>query len=126
MPGTNDVNEGALGKVVRINRWNKPTQTKHQNVAQAKFSYNNTQQFMDNEFIAEDHTFIIQEARRQDESHLEQQRLTEIWEHDERVVAARRQKDLDKQEKAAEYAAKVAAAILSKIMMNSGNSHATD
>jgi hypothetical protein len=89
MPGTNDVNEGALGRVVRINRRNKPTQTMHQNIAQAKFSYNNTQQFMDNEFIAEDHTFIMQEAGQQDESHLEQQRLSEIWEHDERVVAAR-------------------------------------
>lgn len=109
MPGTNDVNEGALGRIVRIQRRNKPTQSLHQNVAQAKFAYNGTDLFMEENFDDEDDKFIMQENRRRDESHLERDHLTELREHDERIIAAKRQKDLERQNKATELAAMVAA-----------------
>lgn len=114
MPSTNDVNEGTLGKVVRINRRNKPTQTMHQNVSQAIFTHNNTQDFMNEEFVPEDDKFVMQEARRLDKSGLEKQRLAELREHDEHVVATKRQKDAERERTAAAKAAKVAAATLIK------------
>ena len=81
-------------------------------MALTKYSYNDTQQSMDNEFIDEDHAFIWQEGRQQDESHLEQQRLTEIWDNSECVIVAKREKDAERAQRAAEEAAKVAASTL--------------
>lgn len=109
MPGTNDINEGTLGTVVRINRRNKPTQTMHQNVAQAMFSRNETQAFIDENFIDEDHTFVMQETRRRDKDQLESKRLEQIRIHEERVVTEKRMAAQKRLQAAADSAAKVAA-----------------
>ncbi|KAI5885906.1 uncharacterized protein SCHCODRAFT_02753181 [Schizophyllum commune H4-8] len=62
MPATNDANESALGGV-RVNASARPNQTLHQFEAKDMFRRNDTQQFVDQEFIAEDHKFVRGEAR---------------------------------------------------------------
>lgn len=110
MPATNDVNEGTLGKVVRINRRNKPTQTMHQNVAQTMFAQNETQEFVEENFTAEDHDFCRREARIRDASQLEAKRLAEIGEHEDAKVAAKRARDQIREDRAAVNRAATAAA----------------
>ncbi|KAF7972903.1 hypothetical protein HWV62_16626 [Athelia sp. TMB] len=110
MPATNDINEGTLGKVVRINRRDKPTQTMHQNVAQVMYMRNETQEFVEEHFTEADYTFCRREARLRDASQLEAKRLTEIREHDEAVVASKRARDQAREDVAAQNRARIAAA----------------
>ena len=113
MPGSNDPNEGALGRVAQISRRNKPVQTMHQNVAQAKFAYNHTQEFS-NQFLAEDEdeSFNIKVARQRDASGLERERLVKIREHEAALVKRKRDKEAARAQKAAEQAAAIASATL--------------
>ena len=113
MPGSNDPNEGALGRVARISRRNKPVQTMHQNVAQAKFAYNHTQEFS-NQFLAEDEdeSFNIKVACQRDASGLEREQLAKIREHEAALVKRKRDKEAARAQKAAEQAAAIASATL--------------
>lgn len=113
MPGSNDPNEGALGRVVRISRRNKPVQTMHQNVAQAKYAYNHTQEFADNHLAEdEDESFSIKVARQRDGDKLETKRLEAIRMHEAELVKRKRDKDAARTRKAAEQAAAIASATL--------------
>lgn len=111
MPSTNDANEGALG-LLRLTLRSKPTMSMHIYNALAMFNRNDTQAFMDGMFQPSDHTFIMQEYRRQDGSGLERKRKAEIREHDERVVAAKRQKKMENELKRAALQVRIDAVIL--------------
>ncbi|KAI5900009.1 uncharacterized protein SCHCODRAFT_02485539 [Schizophyllum commune H4-8] len=62
MPATNDANKSALGGV-RVNATARPNQTLHQFEAKDTFRRNNTQRFVNQDFIAEDHKFVRGETR---------------------------------------------------------------
>ena len=113
IPSINDPNEGALGRVVRISRRNKPVQTMHQNVAQAKHTYNHTEDFTDN-FLPKDtdQSFSMKVARQRDGSKLEKKRLDAIRTHEAELVKRKRDKDVARTLKAAQQAAAIASATL--------------
>ncbi|KZP31244.1 hypothetical protein FIBSPDRAFT_907821 [Athelia psychrophila] len=67
MPTTNDANEGRLGGWRLFARTN-PSSTIEQYNSIAKFWKNETQGFMDEYFIPEDHQYVMREARAQDAS----------------------------------------------------------
>jgi hypothetical protein len=91
MPPTNDVNEGALGALRSYLR-KKPNTSIHQYNALAMFKFNHTAAFVQNVFIEEDHTYVRQEARKRDGSHLEQKRNLALISHKDKQVAQRREK----------------------------------
>ncbi|KAJ7021484.1 hypothetical protein C8F04DRAFT_1314480 [Mycena alexandri] len=90
MPSTNDANEGGLGAYT-VTVQGKPTLTLHQYNAQAMFRRNDTQDFMDATFTAEDHAYIMREARRIDASGEEAKMRARIV--DFRLKTAAMQKD---------------------------------
>ncbi|KAF8209626.1 hypothetical protein K438DRAFT_2063060 [Mycena galopus ATCC 62051] len=93
MPSTNDANEGCLGAYCVAIR-GKPTLTLHQYNALAMYRRNDTQNFMDTVLTAEDHAYIMREARQIDSSGEEAQRRRDI-------VDFRKAKALAKSQKAA-------------------------
>ena len=113
MPGSNDPKEGALGRVVQISWRNKPVQTMHQNVTQAKHIYNHTKDFTDN-FLPEDtdQSFSMKVTCQHDGSKLEKKRLDAIWTHEAELVKRKRDKDVARTLKAAQQAAAIALATL--------------
>ncbi|KAJ7475256.1 hypothetical protein B0H11DRAFT_1810745, partial [Mycena galericulata] len=98
MPSTNDANEGALG-AYRVAVRGKPSLTLHQYNAQAMFRRNETQDFMDAVFTAEDHAYIMREARRIDASGEEAQRREEIVDFRIRTAEMQKTKALAKIQK---------------------------
>lgn len=93
MPPTNDVNEGALGALRSYLR-KKPNATLHKYNALAMFKFNDTKAFAQHVFVAEDHTYVRQEARKRDCSHLERDRKAAI-------IASKTEQIVERQEKAA-------------------------
>jgi hypothetical protein len=85
MPPTNDINEGVLGSY-RVFMWYKPRTTLHQFNAQAMYRRNKTQEFMDKEFGADDHKFVMQKARELDASGLEKKRQEALIEYAQKQV----------------------------------------
>jgi hypothetical protein len=89
MPSTNDANEGCLS-AYRVAIQGKPTLTLHQCNALAMYRQNDTQDFMEAVLTAEDHAYIMREARRIDASGEEARRCRDIV--DFRVKTAEMQK----------------------------------
>ncbi|KAJ7598605.1 hypothetical protein C8J56DRAFT_1092199 [Mycena floridula] len=69
MPATNDHSEGSLGHRRKVGR-EKPSSTSEHLSAQAAFHRNDTQAHMDEFYTAEDHRYLMVEARKEDESGL--------------------------------------------------------
>jgi hypothetical protein len=72
---------------------------------QLVFTRNGTQAFMDAKFQAEDHAFIIKEARVLDASQIKKKRHDNMIEHEKNVVETKRRKDAMKKHKQAELTA---------------------
>lgn len=72
LPATNDANEGALGGF-RKNAVARPNQTVHQYEFKDTLRRNETQDFIDHEFIDADHAFVRAEARRVQDSRPQKQ-----------------------------------------------------
>ncbi|KAF7349510.1 hypothetical protein MSAN_01741400 [Mycena sanguinolenta] len=97
---TNDPNKGLLGMWRKFSR-ESPSSTVGHFTDQAMFRRNDTQTFMDKVMNTdEDHQFLRQEARRIDESSAEKARQAELNAHKQQVVDERREKDVEKAEKA--------------------------
>ena len=56
------------------------------------FKFNHTAAFVQNVFVEEDHTYVRQEARKRDGSHLEQKRNLALISHKDKQVAQQREK----------------------------------
>ncbi|KAF8177867.1 hypothetical protein BJ912DRAFT_930228 [Pholiota molesta] len=97
MPTTNDTNEGALG-TFRVAIQNDPCLTLHQYNAQAMFTRNETQTFMDTLLDHLDHAFIMCKARELDSSKLEVKRRKAQVAFDLRVAQIKREKDAEKKQ----------------------------
>ncbi|KAH7917274.1 hypothetical protein BV22DRAFT_1135542 [Leucogyrophana mollusca] len=95
MPTTNDANEGMLGTLRRSSR-EKPSLTVGHFSDQAAFFRNDTQEFMDDIFIDEDHAHLRKEARMVDASGIERQRRDALIEHGKKVAKETRQKAEDR------------------------------
>ncbi|QRV96927.1 hypothetical protein RhiJN_24946 [Ceratobasidium sp. AG-Ba] len=63
---TNDASEGALGQCRQMLR-HKPTITDNQQNGRVMWSHNDTHEFVQTHFTAEDHAFVLREARRIDQ-----------------------------------------------------------
>ncbi|KAJ7652643.1 hypothetical protein B0H17DRAFT_869410, partial [Mycena rosella] len=109
MPTTNDANEGILGSI----RWDKRTKVNastHAFNARAMFRRNNTQAYMDANFGAEHHAYIMHEHRRMDASGRVQAKAEAIRSHNATVAkekADKRKATKTKKDKAAQAAAAV-------------------
>ncbi|KAJ7719825.1 hypothetical protein B0H16DRAFT_1794260 [Mycena metata] len=101
MPSTNDANEGGLGAYTVAVR-GEPTLSLHQYNVQAMFRRNNTQDFMDATFTAEDHAYVMREARRIDASGEEAKMRARIVDFRLRTAAMQKEKALAKIRRAAE------------------------
>ncbi|KAF7301139.1 hypothetical protein MIND_00678300 [Mycena indigotica] len=108
MATTNDVNEGLLGSY-RVTIRGKPTLSLHQFNAMAMFSRNDTISFMNALFEAEDHVFIMREARRIDASGLEKSRKQAQRELRRAMVELNRAKEAARTKKAEETRARLEA-----------------
>jgi hypothetical protein len=108
MPATNDVNEGALGSF-RVLMRRQPQLTLLQYNAQAMYSRNGTQAFMNKKFEPEDYQFIHQKARSDDSREHERMRKKQIIEHTQAKIDKRTGALAVKRKKAEETADKVAA-----------------
>jgi hypothetical protein len=97
MPTINDTNEGALG-AFRVAIRNDPRLTLHQYNAQAMFTRNETQTFMDTLLDHLDHAFIMCKARELDSSKLEVKRRKAQVAFDLRVAQIKREKDAEKKQ----------------------------
>jgi len=111
MPSTNDANEGALGAYRVIIR-NKPSMTLHQYNALAMFRHNNTQDYMDAVFVAADHKFVMQEARRIDASGLEKKRRQKLVDYRLEVARIRKGKEDARKQKAIDDALRLSKVVL--------------
>ncbi|KAJ7213194.1 hypothetical protein GGX14DRAFT_519404 [Mycena pura] len=100
MPSTNDANEGALG-AYRVAIRGKPSLTLHQYNSLAMYRRNDTQSFMDAVLTAEDHAYIMREARHIDASGSEAQRRREIVDFRTRTAEMQKTKAVAKSQKAA-------------------------
>ncbi|KDQ56101.1 hypothetical protein JAAARDRAFT_48449 [Jaapia argillacea MUCL 33604] len=100
MPATNNINEGSLGWKRVISR-QKPVQTAHQQNAMGMYILED-----------EDQGYIIQAARKRDESGLEQRRLVELAEAHQREVEANRMKKAEQERKMAKKLKKLEAVTL--------------
>lgn len=100
MPSTNDANESCTGAYCVVIR-GKPTWTLHQYSVLAMYRRNNTQNFMDTVLTAEDHTYIMREARRIDVSDKEAQRRRDIIDFCVKTADMQKAKALAKSQKAA-------------------------
>ncbi|THV05639.1 hypothetical protein K435DRAFT_647075 [Dendrothele bispora CBS 962.96] len=107
MPSTNDANEGALGQL-RVTLRNKPTLTLHQYNALAMYSRNQTISFMNALFEAEDHEFVMREARRIDSSGLAKKRRQEQVAFRTRIIQMSKEKEEAKKKRAQEICEKLA------------------
>ncbi|KAJ7248128.1 hypothetical protein B0H12DRAFT_1000452, partial [Mycena haematopus] len=95
MPPTNNANEGGLGSY-RVCVRGKPSLTLHQYNALAMFRQNGTQDFMDAVLTAEDHAYIMREARRIDVSGEEAKMRQKIVDFRVRTAAMQKEKALAK------------------------------
>jgi hypothetical protein len=107
MPPTNDASEGALGALKSYLR-RKPNTTMHQYNALAMFKFNGTAAFVHHVFVAEDHAYARQEARKKDSSHLERERKIALAESKDKHVAENKAKAALKAQQTAEKEARLA------------------
>ena len=107
VPATNDANEGSLG-TYRVTMRRYPNLTLLQYNALMMFSHNDTATFIEQNFIAEDHAFIMKEARRRDEMGLETARKARLLEDEERETARKVTQREAKQRKLDEQIARLA------------------
>jgi hypothetical protein len=100
-PPTNDLNEGALGSL-RSQLRQKPNMTILQFNALKKFKFNQTSEFVKQEFLPEDYKFIHKMARSIDAAHLEKMRKAELIAFKDKRIAERTEKKRQKAEKQAQ------------------------
>lgn len=108
MPPTNDASEGALGALKSYLR-RKPNTTMHQYNAMAMFKFNDTASFVRHVFVAEDHAYARQEARKKDSSHLERDWKIALAEAKDKQVADNKAKAALKAQQRDEKEARLAA-----------------
>ena len=104
MPGTNDVNEGALGSFRGLMR-RQPCLSLLQYNAQAMYFHNNTAAFMQSFFKDEDYQYIHKLARDADGS--EKRRKRQLIEHAEERIEEKNERRRQRKAKAAETAQRI-------------------
>ncbi|KAF7296200.1 hypothetical protein HMN09_01088700 [Mycena chlorophos] len=92
LPATNDHNEGALGGFIVYLRTHPSASLLVAN-AIAMYKRNHTQDWMNAWFSAEDHQHLIREARKLDSAGLEKQLKLSQHQHNQRILAQKKQKD---------------------------------
>ena len=100
-PPTNDLNEGALGSLCTQLR-QKPNMTILQFNALRKFKFNQTSEFVKQEFLPEDYKFIHKIACDMDAAHLEKTCKTELIAFKDNQIVKQREKNKQKAEKQAQ------------------------
>jgi len=104
MPGTNDVNEGALGSFRSLMR-RQPCLSILQYNAQAMYFHNNTAAFMSKFFKDEDYKYIHKLARAADGS--EKRRKRQLIEHAEAKIKEQNERRRQRKAKATETAQRI-------------------